>query len=586
MKRSIYCGNVRESSVGKEVTVCGWVHSRRDHGGVIFIDLRDREGILQIIFQPENKEVFEVAQDLRNEYVIFIKGIVRYRPDGTINPNIFTGKVELLVNSLKVLNTSPCLPFEISNYNGASEELRLKYRYLDLRRPSFQRNFIMRHRVSREIRNFLNEEGFLEIETPFLTKSTPEGARDFLVPSRLQRGDFFALPQSPQLFKQILMVAGFDKYYQIAKCFRDENLRSDRQLEFTQVDIEMSFVDEEDVMNIVERMLVRVFKVLLNFEVKIPFERISYADAMLRYGSDKPDTRFKVEIKDFTQEFKDVKFGVFSSAILNGKIVRGLCIPRGINYSRVEIDRLTKFVGDYGAKGLAWMKITDTGAESNIVKYFKEDEIKMVVSKLNAKPGDLVVFLADDEKVVVQGLGALRLKVGKTCNLIDKNKFNFLWVVDFPLMEWNEEEHRWQSLHHPFTAPKCKCSQDSLTKENANKAKARAYDIVLNGVELGGGSIRIHKSAVQKNIFDVLNITEESAKEKFNFLLEALSYGAPPHGGVALGFDRLCALILGEESIREVIAFPKTQKGIDILSDAPSQVSDKQLKELGLQVIL
>ncbi|GMO67578.1 MAG: aspartate--tRNA ligase [Endomicrobiia bacterium] len=584
MKRSIYCGNVREGNVGEEVTVCGWVHSRRDHGGVIFIDLRDREGILQIVFQPENKEVFKVAQDLRSEYVILIKGIVRYRPDGTMNPNIFTGKVELVVDSLKVLNTSLWLPFEISNYNGASEELRLKYRYLDLRRPSFQKNFIMRHKISREIRNFLNEEGFLEIETPFLTKSTPEGARDFLVPSRLQRGDFFALPQSPQLFKQILMVAGFDKYYQIAKCFRDEDLRSDRQLEFTQVDIEMSFADEEDVMDIVERMLLRVFKVFLNFEVKIPFKRISYADAMLRYGSDKPDTRFKVEIKDFTQEFKDVKFSVFSSAILNGKIVRGLCIPSGADYSRAEIDGLTKFVGDYGAKGLAWMKITDTSAESNITKYFKEDEIRMIVSKLNAKPSDLVVFLAGDEKVVVQGLGALRLKVGKECGLIDKNRFDFLWVVDFPLMEWNEEEHRWQALHHPFTAPKC--SQDSLTKENADKAKARAYDIILNGVELGGGSIRIHKSDVQKNIFDVLNIEKESIKEKFNFLLEALSYGAPPHGGVALGFDRLCALILGEESIREVIAFPKTQKGMDILSNAPSQVGDKQLKELGLRVIL
>ncbi|MDR1784499.1 MAG: aspartate--tRNA ligase [Endomicrobium sp.] len=585
MKRSIYCGDVGESNIGKEVIVCGWVHSRRDHGGVIFVDLRDREGILQIVFQPENKKVFEAAQDLRSEYVILVKGLVRYRPDGTVNVNISTGKLELVADSFEVLNTSFGLPFEISSYNDISEELRLRYRYLDLRRPNFQKNFIMRHKISMEIRNFLNEEGFLENEKPFLTKSTPEGARDFLVPSRLQRGDFFALPQSPQLFKQILMVAGFDKYYQITKCFRDEDLRSDRQLEFTQVDIEMSFVDEEDIMDIIERMLARILRVLLNFEVKIPFERISYSNAMLRYGSDKPDVRFKLEIEDFTHEFKNVKFSVFSSAVLNGKVVRGLCIPKGANYSRAKIDKLTKFVGNYGAKGLVWMKITNTGAESNIVKYFKEDEIRMVISKLNAKPGDLVVFLADDEKVVVQGLGALRLKVGKECNLIDKNKFDFLWVVDFPLMEWNKEERRWQALHHPFTAPKC--LQDSIiTKENVGKAKARAYDIVLNGVELGGGSIRIHKSDAQKNIFDILDIAEESIKEKFNFLLEALSYGAPPHGGVALGFDRLCALILGEESIRDVIAFPKTQKGIDILSNAPSQVDGKQLKELGLRVVL
>ncbi|MDR1400790.1 MAG: aspartate--tRNA ligase [Endomicrobium sp.] len=585
MKRNIYCGDVRESNMGEEVIVCGWVHSRRDHGGVIFVDLRDREGVLQIVFQPWNKEVFKVAQDLRCEYVILVKGLVRCRPDGTVNLNIPTGRVELVADSLEVFNASLGLPFEISNYSGVvSEELRLKYRYLDLRRPNFQKNFIMRHKISREIRNFLNEERFLEIETPFLTKSTPEGARDFLVPSRLQRGDFFALPQSPQLFKQILMVAGFDRYYQIAKCFRDEDLRSDRQLEFTQVDIEVSFADEEDIMDIVERMLVRVFKVLLGLELKMPFKRVSYDDAMLRYGSDKPDTRFEVEIKDFTQEFKDVKFGVFSSAILNGKIVRGLCIPKGASFSRAEIDGFAKFVGDYGAKGLAWMKITDTSAESNISKYFNEDEIEAIVSKFSANPGDLVVFLADYEKVVVQSLGALRLKVGRECELIDKNKFNFLWVVDFPLMEWDKEECRWQALHHPFTAPKC--LQGLITKENADKARARAYDIVLNGVELGGGSIRIHKSDVQKNIFDILNIEKDSTKEKFDFLLEALSYGAPPHGGVALGFDRLCALILGEESIREVIAFPKTQKGIDILSNAPSQVSDKQLEELGLQITL
>jgi len=583
MRRSTYCGSIKESNIGEEIVVCGWVHSRRDHGGVIFIDLRDREGVLQVVFQPENKKAFKTAESLRDEYVILVEGVVRHRPGGADNSNISTGSVELLAAKLEILNTSFPLPFDVSDCASISEELRLKYRYLDLRRPNLQRNFIMRHELSKEIRNFLNEEGFLEIETPFLTKSTPEGARDFLVPSRLHWGSFFALPQSPQLFKQILMVAGFDRYYQIVRCFRDEDLRSDRQLEFTQVDIEMSFVDEKDVMCVVERMLARVFKTLLNLDLRVPFERISYADAVLRYGSDKPDIRFEMEIKDFSCEFKNVKFGVFSSALSSGKVVRGLCIPKGADFSRAEIDGLAEFVSGYGAKGLAWVKITDSGAQSNIVKYFKEDEIKMIVSKLNAKSGDLIVFLADEEKIVAQGLGALRLKIGREYGLIDKNKFAFLWVVDFPLMEWDKEECRWQALHHPFTSPK---SPDSLTKENVASAKARAYDIILNGVELGGGSIRIHKSEIQKKVFEILDIAQESAKKKFGFLLDALSYGAPPHGGVALGFDRLCALIAGTESIREVIAFPKTQKALDLLSNAPSEISDKQLKELGMRIVV
>jgi aspartyl-tRNA synthetase len=583
MKRSMYCGKVTESSIGQEITVFGWVHSRRDHGGVVFIDLRDREGILQIVFHPENISVFAIAESLRSEYVICVKGNIRKRPDGTINPNMLTGNVELIVSEIEVLNTSAMLPFEISDYVETSEELRLKYRYLDLRRTNFQKNFIMRHKLSNEVRNFLNEEGFLDIETPFLTKSTPEGARDFLVPSRLHHGSFFALPQSPQIFKQILMISGFDKYYQLARCFRDEDLRADRQLEFTQIDIEMSFVEEEDVMSLVERMLERVCKSVLNIGIKIPFEKMSYQDAMLRYGSDKPDTRFDIEIKDFSKEFKNCNFSVFASAIDKGGIVRGLCIPKGASFSRSEIDALTKFVGEYGAKGLAWMKVTNSSAESNIVKYFKEEEIKAIILKLNANVGDLIVFLADEEKVVTQGLGALRLKLGKELGLIDKCKFNFLWVLDFPLMEWSEQEQRWQSLHHPFTSPK---NPDAINKENAGLQKAKAYDVILNGVELGGGSIRIHQSNVQKKIFDILNISEESAKEKFGFLLDALSYGAPPHGGVALGFDRMCALFAGEDSIREVIAFPKTQKTLDPLSNAPSPVSDKQLKELGLKVVV
>ncbi|MDR2425903.1 MAG: aspartate--tRNA ligase [Endomicrobium sp.] len=583
MKRSCYCGDVREDSIGKELVVNGWVHSRRDHGGVIFIDLRDREGIVQVVFQPEKKEIFSVAERLRSEYVISVKGLIRHRPEGTVNPNMPTGKVELVVCELEIVNNAPGLPFEISDYVDTSEELRLKYRYLDMRRLNFQKNFIMRHKISREIRNFLNDDGFLEIETPFLGKSTPEGARDFLVPSRLHHGAFYALPQSPQIFKQILMVAGFDKYYQMARCFRDEDLRADRQLEFTQVDLEMSFVEENDVIDVVERMLSRVFKSVLNVDIKVPFERMSYSDAMIKYGSDKPDTRFGMLIQDFCKELKDSGFSVFANVLSKGGIVRGLCIPKGASLSRSEIDGLTKFVGEYGAKGLAWIKITNGGAESNIVKYFKDEEIKAIISKLDAKAGDLVVFLADEEKIVTQGLGVLRLKMGKELGLIDKDKFNFLWVIDFPMFEWDRDEKRWSALHHPFTSPK---DGETLTVENAANVKAKAYDVVLNGVELGGGSIRIHKNEVQKKIFSLLGISDEAAKEKFGFLLDALTYGAPPHGGVALGFDRLCALLAGEESIREVIAFPKTQKALDPMSNAPSGVSEKQLKELGVRIVI
>ena len=583
MKRSCYCGKVDESFIGKEIVVSGWVHSRRDHGGVIFIDLRDREGLVQIVFQPEKKEIFAQAEHLRSEYVLSVKGLVRNRPEGTVNPNMFTGKVEIVVNELEIINTSPVLPLEVDDYKETSEEIRLKYRYLDLRRPSFQKNFILRHKISQTIREYLNKEGFLEIETPFLTKSTPEGARDFLVPARLAHGCFYALPQSPQIFKQILMVAGFDKYYQIARCFRDEDLRADRQLEFTQVDMEMSFIDEQDIMTIVEQMLAKIFKDVLGKEIQTPFLRMPYDEAMLRFGSDKPDTRFAMEIKDFTKELANCGFGVFKNVIAKGNVVRGLCITGGAKFSRSEIDGLTKFVGEFGAKGLAWMKITANGAESNIVKFFTKEEIDTIISKLEAKDGDLVVFLADEVDIVAQGLGALRLKMGKQLGLIDKNKFNFLWVVDFPLFAWDKEERRWVANHHPFTAVKDE-DVDKLTQEKAGQAKARAYDVILNGVELGGGSIRIHKSDMQSKVFNLLNITEESAKEKFGFLLDALTYGAPPHGGLAIGFDRLCALILGEESIREVIAFPKTQKALCPLSNAPSPVAEKQLKELGIKI--
>ena len=583
MKRSCYCGKVDESFIGKEIVVSGWVHSRRDHGGVIFIDLRDREGLVQIVFQPEKKEIFAQAEHLRSEYVLSVKGLVRNRPEGTVNPNMFTGKVEIVVNELEIINTSPVLPLEVDDYKETSEEIRLKYRYLDLRRPSFQKNFILRHKISQTIREYLNKEGFLEIETPFLTKSTPEGARDFLVPARLAHGCFYALPQSPQIFKQILMVAGFDKYYQIARCFRDEDLRADRQLEFTQVDMEMSFIDEQDIMTIVEQMLAKIFKDVLGKEIQTPFLRMPYDEAMLRFGSDKPDTRFAMEIKDFTKELANCGFGVFKNVIAKGNVVRGLCITGGAKFSRSEIDGLTKFVGEFGAKGLAWMKITANGAESNIVKFFTKEEIDTIINKLEAKDGDLVVFLADEVDIVAQGLGALRLKMGKQLGLIDKNKFNFLWVVDFPLFAWDKEEKRWVANHHPFTAVKDE-DVDKLTQEKAGQAKARAYDVILNGVELGGGSIRIHKSDMQSKVFNLLNITEESAKEKFGFLLDALTYGAPPHGGLAIGFDRLCALLIGEESIREVIAFPKTQKAICPLSNAPAEVAEKQLRELGIKI--
>ena len=583
MKRSCYCGKVDESFIGKEIVVSGWVHSRRDHGGVIFIDLRDREGLVQIVFQPEKKEIFAQAEHLRSEYVLSVKGLVRNRPEGTVNPNMFTGKVEIVVNELEIINTSPVLPLEVDDYKETSEEIRLKYRYLDSRRPSFQKNFILRHKISQTIREYLNTEGFLEIETPFLTKSTPEGARDFLVPARLAHGCFYALPQSPQIFKQILMVAGFDKYYQIARCFRDEDLRADRQLEFTQVDMEMSFIDEQDIMTIVEQMLAKIFKDVLGKEIQTPFLRMPYDEAMLRFGSDKPDTRFAMEIKDFTKELANCGFGVFKNVIAKGNVVRGLCITGGAKFSRSEIDGLTKFVGEFGAKGLAWMKITANGAESNTVKFFTKEEIDTIINQLEAKDGDLVVFLADEVEIVAQGLGALRLKMGKQLGLIDKNKFNFLWVVDFPLFAWDKEERRWVANHHPFTAVKDE-DVDKLTQEKAGQAKARAYDVILNGVELGGGSIRIHKSDMQSKVFNLLNITEEAAKEKFGFLLDALTYGAPPHGGLAIGFDRLCALLIGEESIREVIAFPKTQKAVCPLSNAPAEVAEKQLRELGIKI--
>jgi len=587
MKRTNYCGALRAGDIGKRVILYGWVHSRRDHGGVIFIDLRDREGVCQVVFQPEKPEIFASAEKLRSEYVLGVTGTVRRRPEGTENPNLPTGVVEVVTESLEIINVCPALPFEISDYTEASEETRLKYRYLDLRRPALQQNFILRHKVLQETRQFLVAQGFLEIETPMLTKSTPEGARDFLVPSRLNHGHFFALPQSPQLFKQILMVAGFDKYFQVVKCFRDEDLRADRQPEFTQVDLEMSFVEENDVITVIEGLVSKIFTDALGKEINLPFPRMTYADAMLRYGSDKPDTRFAMEIGGLSEELKSCGFKVFKDAVAGGGVVRGICVTGGAALSRSTIDELTKFVGEYGARGLAWMKVTGLGPESNIVKFFSKEDLEAIVARLAAKPGDLLLFLADTEKIVAQGLGALRLKLGKDLKLIDTTRFNFLWVVDFPLLEWDKEEKRWSAMHHPFTSPK---EEDLplMDLEPGDKRmgaiRARAYDIVLNGTELGGGSVRIHREEVQEKMFRLLGISKDDAREKFGFLLDALTYGAPPHGGIALGFDRLCALLLGEESIREVIAFPKTQKASDLMSGAPGTVSEKQLRELGIKI--
>jgi aspartyl-tRNA synthetase len=583
MERTQYCGALRSADTGKTAVLFGWVHSRRDHGGVIFIDLRDREGIAQVVFQPENQAIFSQAEKLRSEFVLRVAGTVRPRPAGTENPNMPTGQVEVVAAELEIINTAPGLPFEISDYTETSEEVRLKYRFLDLRRPSVQKNFILRHRLLQAVRKNLSDAGFLEIETPFLTKSTPEGARDFLVPSRLSHGTFYALPQSPQLFKQILMVSGFDKYFQIARCFRDEDLRADRQPEFTQVDLEMSFVDENDVIAVIEQLLAVVFREALGKEITLPFPRMPYAEAMLRYGSDKPDTRFGMEIVDFSAELKACGFKVFADAVAKGGVVRAICVPQGGSFSRSEIDDLTKYVSEFGARGLAWMKVTAAGLESNIVKFFSAEDQAAIQKKLGAQPGDLVLFLADVPSVVAQGLGALRLRIGKHLKLIDTTKYNFLWVVDFPMFEWDTEEKRWSAMHHPFTAPKKEDLPLLDDHARCGEMRARAYDVVLNGVELGGGSVRIHQEAVQEKIFKTLNIAAEEARERFGFLLEALSYGAPPHAGIALGFDRLCALLLGEESIREVIAFPKTQKAADPLSGAPDTVSEKQIRELGIR---
>lgn len=578
-KRTHSCGQLSLANDGQEVCLMGWVQFRRDHGGLIFIDLRDREGLTQVVFAPEvNAKALERAHVLRSEDVIAIKGLVRPRPKDMINPKLKTGEIEVVVKEFKILNTAKTPPFLIEDRSEVSENLRLKYRYLDLRRPFMTQNLIMRSKAALSVRNFLSEQGFLELETPMLTKSTPEGARDFLVPSRLNPGSFYALPQSPQLFKQLFMISGFDRYYQIVKCFRDEDLRADRQPEFTQIDIEMSFVEEEDVMNLAEGLICRLFKDVLGLEIKTPFPRMTYAKAIEDYGLDKPDVRFDLFLKDVTSIVSNSEFKLFSSA----EIVKALNLPGGATLSRKEIDDLTEFVKIYGAKGLAWIKIKETEWQSPIAKFLSEEEKQGLTKVLNLKPGDIVFFQAGPKEIVNTALGSLRVKLAEMFNLIPEDQYAFTWVVDFPLLEWDEEEKRWVARHHPFTSPK---EEDLELLDSApEKALARAYDLVLNGNEIGGGSIRIHTSALQEKMFQVLGIDKEEAEEKFSFLLSALKYGAPPHGGIAFGFDRIIMLMSKAKSIRDVIAFPKTQKATCLLTDAPSKVSLRQLRELNLRI--
>jgi len=582
-KRTQRCGELSAAQIGEEVCLMGWVQRRRDHGGLIFIDLRDREGIIQLALDPDrDPEAHAKAEQVRNEYVLAVRGKVSPRPAGTVNPKMKTGEVEVEVSELLILNRSETPPFMLDEYSEVAENIRLKYRYLDLRRPALQSNLLMRHLVARTVRNYLDGQGFIEIETPVLTKSTPEGARDYLVPSRVNPGNFYALPQSPQLFKQLLMVSGFDRYFQIVKCFRDEDLRADRQPEFTQIDCEMSFVNRDDVMSVMEGMIAAIFKAAIGVEVSLPMSRITYAEAMDRFGVDNPDLRFGLELVNITELVADSQFKVFADVAASGGLVKALNVKGGAGMSRKELDDLTDFVKIYGAKGLAWVKVTEEGWQSPIAKFFNAAELTALNDKLQTETGDLLLFVADQARIANEAIGRLRGHLGQKLGLAKKDDFKFVWVTDFPLLEWDGEEKRHVAVHHPFTSP---LEEDiPLLDTNPGQARAQAYDLVLNGSEVGGGSVRIHDPAVQSRMFDLLGIGEEEAREKFGFLLDALSFGAPPHGGIAFGLDRLMMILTAAESIRDVIAFPKTQKATCLLSEAPNEVGEKQLQELAIRL--
>ena len=586
--RTHYCGELNRSHIDQKVILCGWAHRRRDHGGVIFIDLRDNKGLAQIVVDPDTEDAFKIAESIRNEYVLKVTCKVRMRPEGTINKNLPTGEVEMLASEVEILNASLTPPFMLDD-DSITESIRLEHRFIDLRRDQMQKNLKLRYDISKNIRAYLDQENFIEIETPILTRSTPEGARDYLVPSRVHHGEFFALPQSPQLFKQILMVSGFDRYFQIAKCFRDEDLRADRQPEFTQIDIEASFVNEEDIMTITENMTRDMFKKVMNQNLSEKFPVMTYQEAMHRFGSDKPDLRVNLELIELTDEMKDVEFKVFSSAanMKNGRVA-ALRIPKGAELSRSEIDAYTEFVKIYGAKGLAYIKINDKnllneeGLQSPIVKNIHAEALKAIIEKTFAENGDIIFFGADKKNTVNEAIGALREKIGHDKNHLTTEKWSPLWIVDFPMFDYDEDGKRWNALHHPFTAPKD--GHESLLENDPSKCLSKAYDMVINGWEVGGGSIRIHDQKIQSKVFSALDISKEEATEKFGFLLDALQYGAPPHGGLAFGLDRLATLLAGAESIRDVIAFPKTQKAQCLMTSAPNLVAEKQLRELHVKV--
>lgn len=585
-KRSHHCGVLCKDMAGQHVILCGWVSKRRDHGGLIFIDLRDRSGIVQIVVDPDTAgSSFKTAEDIRNEYVIKVSGTVRMRDEATVNANIATGMIEVMAEEIEVLNSAKTPPFYIQDNIDTDENLRLKYRYLDLRRPEMQRNLILRHKVTKLMRDYLDSRDFLEIETPMLTKSTPEGARDYLVPSRVNPGKFYALPQSPQIFKQLLMVAGMERYFQIARCFRDEDLRADRQPEFTQLDMEMSFMEVDEILELMEGLIAYIFEGALGKKIQVPFQRLTWDEAMDRYGSDKPDLRFDMELINMVEAVKDSDFKVFNTIIENGGIVKAINVKGYAAIPRRELDGLVDFVGIYGAKGLAWMQIQEDGSvKSPIAKFFSEAHLANILKTAAAEPGDLLLFVADKPAVVAQALGALRIEMAKRRNLIDHDALAFTWVVDFPMFEYDEEEKRYVAMHHPFTAPR---DEDlPLLQTDPGKVYAKAYDMVLNGTEIGGGSIRIHRRDVQKQVFSAIGLTDEQAAEKFGFMMNAFEYGAPPHGGLAFGLDRLIMIMAQRDSIRDVIAFPKTQSAACLMTQAPNDVDEKQLRELHIKTSL